>query len=118
MFQYSIPYFSFDKTKFHSMGNEDLFDGERGSIRWGTRIYSMGNEDLFDGERGSIRWGTRIYSMGNENLFGGERGSIRWGTRFYSMGNEVVRVYAVTCTETPSSISITGMGFIIDYLEK
>ena len=33
--------------------------------------------------------------MGNEDL-------VRWGTRFYSMGNEVVRVYAVTCTETPS----------------
>ena len=51
LFQYSIPHFSFDNAKFHSMGNED---------------HSMGNEDLFDGERGSIRWGTRIYSMGNE----------------------------------------------------
>ena len=61
----------------------------------------MGNEVLFDGERGSIRWGTRFYSMGNEVLFD---------------GNEVVRVYAVTCTETwstPSSISVTGMGFIL-----
>ena len=32
------------------------------------------------------------------------------------MGNEVVRVYAVTCTETwstPSSISVAGMGLIL-----
>ena len=46
LFQYSIPYFSFDNVKFHSMGNEDL-DGERGSIRWGTTFYSMGNEVLY-----------------------------------------------------------------------
>ena len=75
----SIKYFSlmkfFQNMMFYSMGNEDysmgnevLFDGERGSIRWGTRI---------------IRWGTRFYSMGNEVLFDGERGSIRWGTRWY-----------------------------------
>ena len=50
--------------------------------------------------------GNEDHSMGNEDL-------ILWGTRFYSMGNEVVRVYAVTCTETPSSISVTGMGFIL-----
>ena len=48
LFQYSIPHFSFDNAKFHSMGNED---------------HSMGNEDLFDGERGSIRWGTRWYAF-------------------------------------------------------
>ena len=48
LFQYSIPYFSFDNAKFHSMGNED---------------HSMGNEDLFDGERGSIRWGKRWYEF-------------------------------------------------------
>ena len=51
LFQYSIPHFSFDNAKFHSMGNEDH------SME--NEDHSMGNEDLFDGERGSIRWGTR-----------------------------------------------------------
>ena len=80
LFQYSIPYFSFDNAKFHSMGTRIIRWGTRIysiSIRWGTRIYSMGNEVLFDRERGSIRWGTRFYSMGNEVLFDRERGSIR-----------------------------------------
>ena len=81
LFQYSIPYFSFDNAKFHSMGNED---------------HSMGNEDLFDGERGSIRW----------------------GTRFYSMGNEVVRVYAVTCTETWSTpLLLVSQEWVLSSLE-
>ena len=29
----------------------------------GNEDYSMGNEVLFDGERGSIRWGTRWYEF-------------------------------------------------------
>ena len=79
LFQYSIPYFSFDNAKFHSMGNED---------------HSMGNEDLFDGERGSIRWGTRFYSM---------------GTRWYEFMPLLLRLGVLR----PSSISVTGMGFIL-----
>ena len=55
LFQYSIPHFSFDNAKFHSMGNEDN--------SMGNEDHSMGNEDLFDGERGSIQWGTRWYGF-------------------------------------------------------
>ena len=43
LFQYSIPHFSFDNAKFHSMGNEDH--------SMGNEDHSMGNED---------------HSMGNE----------------------------------------------------
>ena len=46
LFQYSIPHFSFDNAKFHSMGNEDH--------SMGNEDHWMGNEDLFDGERGAV----------------------------------------------------------------
>ena len=68
LFQYSIPHFSFDNAKFHSMGNEDHSMGNE-DHSMGNEDHSMGNED---------------HSMGNEDLFDGERGSIRWGTSWYA----------------------------------